>query len=106
MKKVMALVMAAVLLCVCLTAAFALEGEQEFCPVCKKDTLWYTYCTGREGAASRYTYHVLLDGRICNKYSVAVNYGIRCRICGNQKVQSATHPHIKHEYCSTEYTCK
>lgn len=106
MKRVIALVLLVTLLCISLTTAIAIEGDTEYCSVCNKTTIWNECCTGVVASRTAYTFHYLADGTVCNKHTEYVRNGIKCRTCGNQKVYTATHTHVIHDYCGTEKSCR
>ena len=105
MKKVFAFVLIVCMLCVGISTAVAIEGDNDYCSVCNKTTIWNECCTGIIASRSAYSYHILSDGTVCNTYNANVRNGIRCRTCGNQKVYSSTHIHVIHEYCPTVKFC-
>lgn len=104
-KFVSIAIMICILGCV-VSSAIAIEGDVNDCPVCGKRTMWNEKCSGQVASRSAYTFHVLTDGTVCNKYTATVYDARFCKECGNRYVYSTKHNHVIHSICATEYECR
>lgn len=101
LKRTLAIVLISMFVIMSGTVAMA-STSTFFCSTCAKNTLFRDNCSGRSAGNSSYRDHIV-NGTVCNFYSVYVYNGNKCTICGNQRTSTVKHEHKKmHEICADQ----
>ncbi len=105
MKKIIAILLAALLLVMLAMPALA-DTYVADCPKCEKKTTWWDCCTGKSAGNSDYGSHETSTGAMCNTYYAYMYGGRKCRVCGNVYTFTVKHVHTwKHTICVDQNWC-
>ncbi len=102
-RKILCVLMAALLLLGAATPAFALK---RYCGPCNAETTWY-YCCRRDWQSNGPYQNHMVDGQSCNFFYTYDWTYQKCGTCNNNFYKlDKTHAHyITHTICKSHLTC-